>query len=659
MKRIVTAALAPTLITGFLLVDVVSLPGGPQPVDPSVRSIELSESSWRPVTAAHASLMAGAASGPGDVAAPPVTPEPIEVADLADSGGAPDEQPAAETPAEPTDEASAEPTAELTAEPTPGPTGVVPEAGTADDGTTLITSPIETEEFTIAGLTWDSGDADPEGLRVRVREAGTWTAWQTLEPNDEGPDPGTEEYELASAVTGTDPLVSSGADAIQVSVETPAAEVSPSLEVVVIDPGTSSSDETLVESTPLSSASASTAQPAIVSRAAWGANESLRRCSPSYSSTIKAATVHHTAGGNSYSSSQSAGIVRGIYAYHTTSLGWCDVGYNFLVDKYGTVFEGRYGGIDKAVRGAHAGGFNNQTFGVAAMGNYETASAPSAMVNSIARVIGWKLNRYGANPRGTTTLTSAGGTSKYPSGKVVTLPVVFAHRDVGYTACPGRYLNAQMTTIRNEANTLTQHGWYVRSLYLDMLSRTPAGSEVDFWIPIARADRWRAANGFTNSEEYRRKYISAAYRDVLGRNADSEGMKFWLSRLSNKQVVLDDIRPTFMNSREFYMRGGGTDAGFVQLLYSRALGRSASASEESFWVDRLRSSGQQSVIAAIYGSPESARIRVDRAYREWLRRSASTTERAYWEKTVLTRGDEYMRMSVMVSQEYFLKAQTR
>ncbi|MFC3690386.1 DUF4214 domain-containing protein [Aquipuribacter hungaricus] len=598
MKR-TTAVLTPLLLAGFLLGDVVSLPAGPAAVAPRVERTVLAGQAWRPLSASEAS-----------------------VREAAEAAG----------------------------------TAAEPLAATSTGGE-LQTGVIETDDFTVLGLTWDPAAGDPVDLRVRVRESGTWSAWQPLATNDEGPDAGTEEYERASATAGTDPFVTAGADAVQVSVDgtVPSA---PELEVVTIDPGEDDGTGTDVGTVPLSGASAASSQPAVVSRAQWGAQESLRTCTPSFSSTVKAAVVHHTAGTNNYTAAQSAGIVRGIYAYHTQSLGWCDVGYNVLVDKFGTVYEGRYGGIDKAVRGAHSGGFNNETFGVSAMGNYEEVAAPPALVQAITRVVGWKLARYGRNAAGTTTLTSAGGgTSRYADGAQVTVPVVLGHRDVGLTACPGRNLYSQLGAIRAEAGVVTQLSSYVASVYGHLLGRVPGGSEVDFWVPIARADRWKAADGFTGSEEYRRRYITGAYVDVLGRTPDASGMAFWLDRLATGKVGLDAIRPTFMDSAEFYQRAGGTDGGFVGNLYSRALSRQASSSDITFWTGQLRTSGRAAVISSIYGSPESARNRVDRAYRQWLGRPAAASERAYWESTVLQRGDEFMRMSAMVSQEYFLKAQ--
>ncbi|HEX6921570.1 MAG TPA: FG-GAP-like repeat-containing protein, partial [Actinomycetes bacterium] len=184
----------------------------------------------------------------------------------------------------------------------------------------------------------------------------------------------------------------------------------------------------------------------------WGADERLRSSPPAYSSTIKGGFVHHTDGANGYASADVPKIIRGIYAYHTKSNGWSDIGYNFLVDRFGRLWEGRYGGMDRPVIGAHTGGFNDDTFGISAIGNYDTAAAPSAMVTSIARLMAWKLSLHYRNPNGTMTLTSTGGgTSRYSAGTVVTKPAISGHRDMGYTACPGRYLYSYMSTIRSKA----------------------------------------------------------------------------------------------------------------------------------------------------------------------------------------------------------------
>lgn len=194
------------------------------------------------------------------------------------------------------------------------------------------------------------------------------------------------------------------------------------------------------------------AMPTIISRKGWGANEGLRCKTPYYNDHLLAATVHHTAGSNNYTKDESAGIVRGIYTYHAKNLGWCDIGYNVLVDKYGQAFEGRYGGLDKYVQGAHAGGFNGNTFGISMMGNYSDITPPPATLEKVGQIIGWKLAISGVDPLGEAVHVSEGTQfTKYPKGTRVTLPNIFAHRDVGNTECPGDAGYAQMDNIRRIA----------------------------------------------------------------------------------------------------------------------------------------------------------------------------------------------------------------
>ena len=125
-------------------------------------------------------------------------------------------------------------------------------------------------------------------------------------------------------------------------------------------------------------AAAVTGRPAILTRADWGADESLRlhACpsGPTYSKTIKIGFVHHTVSSNDYSAAEVPAMIRAFYAYHVEGNGWCDVGYNFLVDRFGRIWEGRYGGIDKAVIGSHTGGFNNDSFGVAMIGDFSAVT---------------------------------------------------------------------------------------------------------------------------------------------------------------------------------------------------------------------------------------------------------------------------------------------
>jgi hypothetical protein len=182
---------------------------------------------------------------------------------------------------------------------------------------------------------------------VRVLEDGTWTDWTRLELMDEGPDAGTEEFERARV--GTTPLLTSGADGVEARLSNGDAPAPLDAQLELVDGNDSPGDASLGGSLPMASAQASAELPSIVSRASWGADESLRNGSASYSSTIKVGVVHHTASTSSYTSAEAAGQVRAIYAYHTNSLGWNDIGYNFLVDKFGRTYEGRAGGTSRPV----------------------------------------------------------------------------------------------------------------------------------------------------------------------------------------------------------------------------------------------------------------------------------------------------------------------
>lgn len=197
--------------------------------------------------------------------------------------------------------------------------------------------------------------------------------------------------------------------------------------------------------------------PAIISRAEWGAGSGLRCGGPSYGGGIRAAVVHHTATGNDYAPEDSAAIVRSIYAYHTMTLGWCDIAYNALVDKYGQVFEGRAGGITKDVLGAHTGGFNRDVWGVSMIGDFEETPPPDIMVKNLGRLLGWRLGLDRVDPAGTIALKSAGGSyTHFPAGATPQLPEIFAHRDVGNTECPGNAGYAALAEIRDIAARFNQ-----------------------------------------------------------------------------------------------------------------------------------------------------------------------------------------------------------
>ena len=160
--------------------------------------------------------------------------------------------------------------------------------------------------------------------------------------------------------------------------------------------------------------------------------------------------MHHTAGTNSYTRAQSAAIVRGIMVYHVQSNGWDDIGYNFLVDRYGQVFEGRYGGIERNVVGAHAGGFNTGTVGIAVIGSYGSSKISAAAQAALTKLIAWRMDVAHADPLALPAYVSSGN-ERFPKGAALILRGVIGHRDTGYTSCPGTALEGQLGAVARAA----------------------------------------------------------------------------------------------------------------------------------------------------------------------------------------------------------------
>ena len=208
-----------------------------------------------------------------------------------------------------------------------------------------------------------------------------------------------------------------------------------------------------------------------------------------------------------------------------------------VVDKFGRLWEGRYGGLASTVIGAHAGGFNTGTFGVSMLGNYDIAPPPQVMLDAVADIIAWKFSLYGVDPRGTTQLTSGGGgTAKYAAGVVVTLPTVFAHRDVGNTACPGQYAYSRMDDIRSRvAAQVDLHMTAIERRYAaDAGLRTALGAEKSderygdgyAWREYERGRLyWSATTGVKFIRgDILTAYLAAGGPAVLGAPATDEGL---------------------------------------------------------------------------------------------------------------------------------------
>ena len=313
----------------------------------------------------------------------------------------------------------------------------------------VASGPLSTSRFSLVGVTWDgSVPAGSFAAWVRTRTGGVWSDWSGLpqESDEHAPDPGTAE--AAHERAGTDPVVVAPSDGVEVRVDTRSGTAPAGLRVALVAPGTSDADASVGTAVP-GSASAAAARPVILSRKAWGADESLVRAAPSYG-TVKGAFVHHTVSANNYTAAQVPGILRGILAYHVTSLGWNDIGYNFLVDRFGRIWEGRAGGVDRAVIGAHTIGYNSEAFAMSAIGDFSTATPPAAVVSAYQRLFAWKFAIHGVNPRKPVLY----------GGKAYN--AILGHRNVYGTECPGQRLYNLLPAIRS--GTIARMG-----------SSTPAG----------------------------------------------------------------------------------------------------------------------------------------------------------------------------------------
>ncbi|WP_164737318.1 cell wall-binding repeat-containing protein [Georgenia sp. SYP-B2076] len=306
-------------------------------------------------------------------------------------------------------------------------------------------------DLVVVGVTWAEIDAGA-GLtaRLRSREGETWSGWTTLEITA----PVTEGEASPEARGGTEPLAVMDADEIEVTLAGAPGTLPSDPQLAIVDPGTSAADAAapISQPQPLTATGAggitgvagagtfalpgviTPGAPTIRTRADWGADESIRTWAPEIGQ-VTGVVVHHTAGANGYAPEDVPAIIRGIYSYHAQSLRWGDIGYNVLVDAYGRAWEGRYGGLTTAVIGAHAKGVNSTTFGVSVLGNFDLVPIPDAAFRTVAQVIAWKFAVHGITTSGT-----AKGLNGNPIARVV------GHRDVGQTACPGKYFYPRIKT---------------------------------------------------------------------------------------------------------------------------------------------------------------------------------------------------------------------
>lgn len=317
---------------------------------------------------------------------------------------------------------------------------------------TLVSAPQATSGYSTVGVTWAENPQERPGdvqVFARTETAGVWSEWVNFE-YDARHAPDSAGLSDEGVRAGTDPFPVGEVDAVQAKIVIRAGAEPDSLRLAVVDPGLPSTsvmaapaiapDGDITMSAQEQSLAAT--EPAIFSRAQWGADERMRDRDSLRYGKITVGFVHHTVNANDYGRDDVPALLRGIYAYHTKSRGWSDIGYNFLVDRFGRIWEGRFGGVDRPVVGAHTLGYNEDSFAMSALGNFETAKPTAALLDAYARLFAWKLSLAGIDPT----------SQQRVDGK--DFAAISGHSDADSTACPGRYLYDKLPAIRQQAATI-------------------------------------------------------------------------------------------------------------------------------------------------------------------------------------------------------------
>jgi len=459
-----------------------------------------------------------------------------------------------------------------------------------DDGTQMVS------------LTW-AGSSDA-AVRVRApKPGGGWGPWLDLHSDpDEGPDQG------GNGRNGVGPvfLGHDGSDTVQIEVE------SGSLTDLRMDA------MAWVPPTAGNGAGAEPAGPRIHSRSEWapgGWRPDNPGCTaaPKVMERLRFAVVHHTVESNSYRASDVPGMLAATYRYHTQSRGWCDIAYNFLIDRFGQVWQGRSGSIDLPIQGGHAKGFNTDSVGIALIGQHQPGASPgavspsSAELTALRHLIAWKFAIHGLDPLAKISITSLGST-KYAEGKKVTLPRIQGHRDSSLTSCPGELTYTRLASLRSAVATemkdqarpstwtpFTTGQAFFTQLVKDANNKLPTNTEsAQRTSQVVRSGRSRATVAdpvvVSKTTDDRIGSVWRLYVAAMGRRPDRATFDT-LVRRHDRQVTLETMGAEFARTPEFIDRYGAMDnPTFVAAVFQNLLGRAPTSTEQSSWVSKLGTS---------------------------------------------------------------------
>lgn len=489
-------------------------------------------------------------------------------------------------------------------------------------------------------VTWTG---TPDGrVEVRGRTGDAWSGWTEIHADTtEVPDRTGAAAEGPAVAVNGDLVWFGGAGVTQVQVKV----ASGPLENLKVEatryeaPGRGKPVPALLGARP---AGAADTTPAIRPRSEWAKagwayeNDDCESGPKLADGGVKFAVVHHTVNSNTYGESEVPGMLAAIYRFHTESRGWCDIAYNFVIDRFGRIWEARTGSIAGAVIGGHAQGFNTNSVGVSFLGQHNSGDTPTAVAPTAAQleaagsVIGWKLGTNGSPATGTVTA---------PNG--TTIERIVGHRDVGSTSCPGGLLWDKLATIRTKAAsvaskttpttppttiapTTTTSGpsgpskplgpfasaaELVDQSYQDVLRRKPNANEHNL-ATAAVSNGLKAedflANLVTGTEaDSMVRQPARLYRAYFLRNPDHDGLEFWVSR-RRAGWSLDRISNEFAASAEFTKRYGSLTSGqFVDLVYRNVMGRAPDQAGRVFWEGRLAAgTSRGKVMTGFSESPE-------------------------------------------------------
>jgi hypothetical protein len=327
------------------------------------------------------------------------------------------------------------------------------------------------------------------------------------------------------------------------------------------------------------------------------------------------------------------------------------------------------------VIGAHTGGFNTGTIGVAMLGTYtnQAGVAPTAaQQDGVANIIGYRLSRYGVNPDESATFTARGHTDggRYYTGDQVVLPRVFSHRDTHQTECPGELAYPLISGIQDRAATYARqytevaekYKNAVQAIYQDMLGRPATSADIRNWAyPVSVSGTGVLADTMEKSDQYRRARIVSAFRATLGYTPSSTQVSGYVTLVKQGTLTVDDIEPYLMwKSKSYYDKVGGTKAAYVTALYKHILHRTPTAYQRDRWVSRLSTLGKQGVVQAMWDSKTGVALRVTATYQHYVNITPSTAQRDTWVQR-LTSGttEAALRRALIVSKTYLAYADSR